>query len=137
MAAYIADQEMSLFVMDYDYNSDTAETLAATHEAFYLAVREKQPDLPIVMATRTDPIRDLQMEKIEDGRRAVVIRTYENALRRGENVRFVDGRQVFSAMADRGLSPWDCTVDSGHPNDLGFLCMSNVFGDVIAEMLDW
>ena len=138
MAAYIAEQKMSLFILDLDHNCGTAEELNSVHEAFFLTIREKQPELPILMASRTDPIRDPQMEANEDRRRAVVARTYENALRRGDKrVRFIDGRQVFYAMADQGLSPWDCTVDGCHPNDLGFFCMAKVFGDAIAEMLGW
>ena len=106
MAAYIAEQTMSLFMLDLDHNCGTAEELDSVHERFFPTVREKQPDLPILMASRTDPIRDPQMEANEDRRRAVVARTYENALRRGDKqVRFIDGRQVFYAMADRGLSP--------------------------------
>lgn len=138
MASYIAAQKMSLCMLDFDHNCASADELACAHEPFFLAIREKQPDLPILLASRTDPICGPQMEVEEDKRRAVVARTYENALRRGDkHVRFVDGQQVFHSMSDRGLMPWDCTVDGCHPNDLGFFCMANVFGDVIADMLCW
>ena len=138
MASHIAEQNMSLFMLDYDYNSPTAEGLVRTHEAFFLTIREKQPNLPILLASRTDPICSPQMKEEEDSRRAVIVQTYENALRRGDkHVHFIDGKQVFTVMADQGLTPWDCTMDGCHPNDLGFFCMAKVFGDAIADMLEW
>lgn len=138
VADYLASMKMSLCMLDYDHNSPSAAELDRTHEKLFLTVREKQPDLPILLATKTDPIRDPQMEADEDIRRAIVSRTYENALRRGDKqVRFVDGRYVFSRLADKGLSPYDCTVDGCHPNDLGFFCMAQAFGDAIADLLGW
>ncbi|MDD6175940.1 MAG: SGNH/GDSL hydrolase family protein [Firmicutes bacterium] len=136
MAEYIAAQPMSLFFMDYDHNSPSAEHLAQTHEAFFLSVREKNPDLPVILASKTDLPLSSQAARERDERRRIVSRTYENALRRGDrNVRLIDGGTVFSCLEAQGLTADSCTVDGCHPNDLGFLCMAQVFGREIGEML--
>ncbi|MBQ7935868.1 MAG: hypothetical protein IJ333_05915, partial [Clostridia bacterium] len=44
MAEYIAKQEMSVFVCDYDHNAPNAEYLEQTHLPFYRIVRAAQPN---------------------------------------------------------------------------------------------
>ena len=136
IAAYIAAQRMSLFFMDYDHNTPTVEHLQKTHEKFFLSIREGQPDLPIVMASRTDipwmPSRQVDRQR----RRDIILQTYENAVKRGDRrVYFVDGSTVFQEAKKLGVSPDSCTVDGTHPNDLGFACMAGVFGNIIKDLL--
>ena len=138
MAEYIALQPMSLFFLDYDHNAPAPEYLAKTHEAFFLTIREKNPELPIIMASETDTAKTPQ--KAEDilHRRDVIMRTYHNALNRGDRrVMLIDGTEVFKEASKLGVSPDSCTVDGIHPNDLGFACMAKVFGDVISKMLEY
>jgi len=133
MAEYIAEQPMSLFFLDYDHNAPDAEYLAKTHEAFFLTVREKNSDLPIIMTSETDTPKTPQ--KAEDilHRRDVILRTYANAVKRGDKkVAFIDGTEVFKEAHKLGVSADSCTVDGVHPNDLGFACMAKVFGEAIA-----
>lgn len=136
MAEYINRLPMSLFFYDYDHNAPTVEHLAATHEAFFLKVREKNPDLPIIMASWTDSPKS-QAKAVETlRRRDVVLRTFVNAVKRGdEKVRFIDGTQVFKEALKLGVPADSCTVDGVHPNDLGFACMAKVFGEAIKEAL--
>ena len=136
MAEYIAAQKMSLFFLDYDWNAPTPEHLHSTHEPFFLEVREKQPDLPIVMASRTDIpwVPSRQVDTLR--RKEIVLRTYENAVKRGDRrVYFIDGSTVFQEAKKLGVSPDSCTVDGTHPNDLGFACMAGVFGNIIKDLL--
>lgn len=135
MAEYIASLPMSLFLYDYDHNSDI-NGLERTHESFFLTIREKQPDLPVVLASRTDSPRTQKILLESLQRKRIIMTTYENALRRGDqNVYFVDGMTVFDEMAKIGMMPDSCTVDGVHPNDLGFACMANVFGNMIRNIL--
>ena len=137
MAEYIADLNMSLFFMDFDHNSPSAEHLKAHHENFFLTVREKNPDLPIIMATKTDIPRTPADVEHNRAHRAVVYETYENALKRGDrNVMFIGGETVFTKALDLSAAADCCTVDGCHPNDLGFACMAKVFGDAIEKMLN-
>ena len=100
LADYFAGIDTSLFVYDYDHNADSEEMLAATHEQFNIT------------------------------RRAIIRKTYENALAAGEPVFFLDG-ETFFGERDRYL----CTIDGTHPNALGFYRMAEVVGNKIAEIL--
>ena len=136
MADYIADMPMSLFFLDYDHNSPNPEHLKAHHEKFFLTVREKNPDLPVIMATKTDIPRSPDAERDTAARRRAVYETYENALKRGDrNVMFIDGGTVFTEALNLTAPADSCTVDGCHPNDLGFACMAKVYGDAIKNML--
>lgn len=128
MADYIATLKQSVFVLDYDHNAPTVEHLEQTHEAFYKTVREKNPDLPIVMVTR--PAFKFDRENATK-RRNIVRTTYENAKNAGDTkVWFIDGETLW------GEEHWDaCTMDKCHPNDLGHFRMAQVIGKVVKEIL--
>lgn len=126
MADYIAELNMSIFVMDYDHNAPTPEYLKDTHEKFFKIIRKKNKDLPVMFVTKPD-------FRNHDGalRRDVVYTTYRNALLCGDdNVAFIDGSTFFS-----GKKRDFCTVDGCHPNDMGFYHMAETIGEVIENIL--
>lgn len=128
MAEYIAGIDMSIFVYDYDHNASSPEYLADTHEAFFKVIRERNPELPVVMMTRPAE----RYGEDEKKRREVVRATYQRALDSGDkNVYFIDGETFFGDF-DREL----CTVDTVHPNDLGFYKMASVIEPVIKSILE-
>lgn len=136
MADYIAGLSMSAFVFDYDHNAPDPEHLERTHEPFFQKIRRAHPELPILLTTRTDPPRDPRSLEDTLRRRAIVLKTYENALAQGDrNVYFLDGGTVFSMAEALGITADSCTVDGCHPNDLGFACMAKAFGDILADAL--
>ena len=117
MAEYIAGLDMSLFFMDYDHNAPTGEHLENTHYRFYKIIREKNPTLPIIMASM--PNQDLRPTYRAE-RRDIIRATYERAIAEGDQyVWFVDGVTLFGDE-DRDT----CTMDGAHPNDLGFYRMA-------------
>ena len=124
---YMAQINMSVFVCDYDHNAPTVEHLQATHLPLYRAIRKAQPELPIIFVTKPDH----QHEPETELRRQVVLNTYNTAIAEGDkHVAFIDGATLFEGeMAD------SCTVDTCHPNDLGFYRMSQKIGAVVEEML--
>ena len=125
---YIAAQEMSAFVFDYDHNAPDPEYLARTHERMFRAIRAAQPELPVVMTTRPDYDAD---PAVNGKRREIVRRTYENAVAAGDkNVWFVDGRKHFGE-SERHL----CFADDVHPNTLGFLRMADNMEPALREAL--
>lgn len=127
VADYIASLDLSLLVMDYDHNARTVEELRNTHESFFKRIREKQPNLPVLMLTR--PAAKYGEE--ERKRKKVVWDTYANAVATGdENVYFQDG-EAFFGDTDREL----CTLDTIHPNDLGFYRMAAVLEPIINQIL--
>lgn len=128
MAECIASLKLSAFIMDYDHNAPTLEHLEETHELFFRAIRGKQPELPIVILSKCD--FDSNME-ISSKRREIIRRTYSNAVKDGDrNVYFIDGETLFG-KTDRDA----CTVDSCHPNDIGFLRMAETILPVLEKAL--
>lgn len=116
VAQYIASLDLSAFVMDYDNNSPSPETLRATHEPFFQIIRKAQPTLPVIFVSRP-PL----MGSDENPSRIEIIRqTYRNALDAGDrHVYFVNGSEFFDAFAGDAA-----TVDGCHPNDYGFVLMA-------------
>ncbi|MBP3918831.1 MAG: hypothetical protein J6I50_06635 [Clostridia bacterium] len=126
MAEYLASLPMSAFVCDYDHNAPNAAHLEQTHYALYETIRAKHKDIPYLMITRPDVIGRAEECAV---RREVIYRHYQKAVENGDrNVYFLDGATLFGDV-DAG----ECTVDTCHPNDLGFYRMADVIGKVLAE----
>lgn len=127
MAEYLANIDQSVFVMDYDYNSPTEETLMNTHEKTFLTFRKKNPDVPVVMIT--SPTR--MFDGTRKSRQKIIEQTYKNALNRGDkNVYYICGEDMLN-YAD----PQIMTVDGVHPNDFGFWCMAEVLSKTLEKIL--
>ena len=124
IAEYIASLDMSLFVFDYDHNSPSLEHLEETHERLFKMVREKHPDVPVVIMSK--PKFELDAYQIK--RLEIIRKTCDNARAAGDrNVYFIDGRELFSLCEHEGL------VDGCHPTDLGFFSMAKKLVEVIEE----
>jgi hypothetical protein len=134
---YMAGLDMSAFVYDYDHNAPTLEYLRDTHYAGYRTVRDRNPDVPIVMASRPDYwTRNYTLEyyTVEDNekRRRLIEENYLRALAEGDrNVYFVDG----SKMYPKELR-FECSADGCHPTDLGYHFMANAFEAVLRPILE-
>ncbi len=128
-AKYITEHEKaSAFVYDYDHNAPDVAHLRATHEPFFKTVREKFPDLPILMMSKPDTDSDIEDSK---RRRDVIYQTYQNAVAEGDKrVWFLDGGTFFGKE-----SRSECTVDGTHPNELGFMKMAEAVYPMLKEML--
>lgn len=124
MCDYISGLPMSVFVYDYDHNAPTPEFLEKTHEPFYKKLRERRPDLPIIMVsapTLTGGMWTVRREHIKSN--------YEKGKAAGDkNLYFVDGYEIFEGN-------YDCTVDGCHPTDLGFYFMAKHIGEAVATAL--
>ncbi len=127
LADYIAQQEMSVFIYDYDFNAPNAEYLKKTHLPFLKKILEKQPNLPVVMMSK--PSAKLEGEDIE--RREIIRDTYNWAKNEGYDVYFIDGETLFGQEGSEC-----CTVDKIHPNDLGFYRMAQTLYPVLKEILE-
>lgn len=126
MAEYIATLDMSMFVLDYDYNANTPEQLDDTHEAFFKTVRKAHPDIPVLIMSR--PVFFPKPEEII--RRDIVKKTYDNAVAAGDNnVYFIDGTTLLDECRNDG------TVDGIHPTDYGFHCFAKKVLPVVKKAL--
>ena len=118
-------EDMGVFVCDYDHNSPSAAYLEATHLPLYRKIREKNPDLPIIIFGRTT--RDDDHE--DELRREVTVRTYEIAIAEGDkNIYYVNPLEVIPFMPEEG------TVDRIHPTDLGFYYMAKALEPTLKEI---
>lgn len=128
IADFICYLNPSVFVYDYDYNACSAEHLSETHEPFFKRVREKLPDLPVVMMSAPNYEHITEA----DERREIIRNTYENARASGdENVYFIDGKDFFGDE-ERQF----CTTDTTHPNDYGFHKMARVIAPLLKDILE-
>ena len=126
MADYVASLDMSAFVLDYDHNAPNVEHLQNTHEPMFRKVREKHPDLPIIIISRPQ----YGPESDRDRRYEVIKQTYDNAVAAGDkNVYLLRGSEFFD-----GLSA-DFTVDGVHPTDLGFFFMAKGIAGTLRDAL--
>ena len=128
MANYIASLDMGAFVYDYEYNALTFEEYKSTHERMFKIIREKNPDLPIIMVSRP------KYYLSDEARRwfiDVLMVSYNNAVAAGDkNVYYIDGQTFFPPeMREMAL------VDNVHPTDIGFWCMARVIGEKLKEIL--
>lgn len=115
IADYIADLPMSCFVLDYDHNDCGNPDLKARHSNFYHTVRDKHPDIPIIIMS--SPYAE-QLKNVLISSREMVYSTYKEAKENGDNVYFIDGFELFGEFSDCA------TVDGCHPNDFGFVKMA-------------
>lgn len=129
MADYLSTFDCSVFVYDYDHNSNP-KMLAERHENLYLKFRSTHPTTPVIIVGRPDFYSDFRLFRSDEERREAVISTYHNALARGENVFYIDGYALFS-----GEDREDCTVDLVHPNDVGMVRMADVIGKAVEKSL--
>lgn len=121
IAEYISNLAMCCFVYDYDHNAPTPEHLKKTHEPMFKLIREKHPDIPIIM------MNSPYQFGFPEERKAIILETYKNAINSGDkNVYFIDMEKVV------GVDGKDGTVDGVHPNDLGFRRMA----DAVIEVLE-
>ena len=128
VAEHIASRELGCFVMDYDYNSPSAEHLEATHEPFFKKIREIQPELPVVFVTHPFYAKATEGDK---ERIKIVKKTYDNARDNGDkNVYFVDSSDFFTKEM-RDLY----AVDNLHPNDLGQFSMAETIYPVVKKAI--
>lgn len=133
LAKIIASMDMSVLVIDYDYNAPNPQHLKATHEEFFKIIREQNPLLPIVFTTMPHyhhPMGKMSYDEIEE-RRGIIYQTFENAKKTGDdNVYFKDGYEFF----DREIAD-SCTVDGVHPSDIGMLYIAKAIYPILKDIL--
>ena len=134
IAEYIATINMSAFVYAYGFNTPTLEHYEDTHYPFYKIIRDKNPNLPIIIMTPPycPYIKNTKDIKRLTGIRAIAMNTYLKAQTQGDkNVYFIDG---FEALG--GAESQECTVDGIHPTDLGFYNMAKALQPVLKFVLN-
>jgi len=125
MGDYIKELDMDVFVMDYDHNAPNLARLKETHSRLFHQIRNRNPELPIVLMPRPR-----YYHRGEDKARFDVIeRTYLDAKAQGDkNVYFISNRELMEVVKDEGL------VDNTHPTDSGFFYMALALSKVFEKI---
>lgn len=128
LVGYVSELDMSALVLDYDYNSPSPEHLEKTHYGTYCRIREKNPDVPIILVSKPDYRLECFLHA---QRRAIIMDTYCKGIKNGDkNLYFVDGAAFFA-----GENRADCTDDTVHPNTLGHRKMATHIGETLTYAL--
>ena len=129
---YIASQNPSVFVMDYDHNAPDAEHLKKTHYTLYEKIRKEHSTTPIIMMTMPT-IEGYESRPLQKCRKDEILKSYNRAIENGdENVYLVDCYGCFGAY-----KTGECgTVDGSHPDSLGFLRMAERMYPVLDKILN-
>ena len=126
MASYIAGLNMSAFVLDYDYNAPMVEHLVKTHEKMFQIIRERNPNLPIIILSRPKYYLNEEAKQAFE----VIKTTYENAIARGDkHVSLIAGMDMLKSVKDTALA------DNIHPGDSGFISMARIISAELKKFL--
>ncbi|HPN60588.1 MAG TPA: SGNH/GDSL hydrolase family protein [Bacilli bacterium] len=123
---------VSLFIIDYEANAGTNGKMAQTLEAFIKELRTTHPLTPIAVLSRIKYLfDDIHPEK---GAMRECIRLFqENLVKRlrkqGDlNLWYIDGSTLL------GDQYHEYTIDSIHPNDLGFMKIADNLEPIIGQI---
>ena len=130
---YLRDLPMSVFVYDYDHNAPNVDHLKNTHLRAYQRFREVHPDIPFIMVSSPNVVTNKNWShEVYSARRSVIMDTYKYAIERGDkHVYYIDGEGFFMGHEEN-----DCTMDSIHPNDMGFSKMADHIACMIKAALN-
>jgi hypothetical protein len=122
-----------LYILSYEANCPSTEHLERTLRGFIPILREKQPDVPILIISRVAFAKDLLLSG------AMAQRIRQRDLQRGvveefrsagdAHVHFLDGGELLGDDFD------ECTVDGVHPTDLGFRHLAQGMLPVVKRLL--
>jgi lysophospholipase L1-like esterase len=127
-------ENVKLYILDYEANGGTNGKLALTLEPFIKTIRESHPFVPIAVLSRIKYLFDDLHEEM--GIRRQAIRQFQidtvTKLRNENdaNLHFIDGSVLL------GDDYSEFTIDSIHPNDLGFMKIANGLETEIIKILN-
>jgi len=126
-------ENASMFILDYEANGGTNGKLALTLEEFIKTIREKSPFSAIVVMSRIkylfDDLNPAQ-GKIRASIRKFQVDVVNKFNKNGDDkVYFIDGSKLL------GKDYHEYTIDSVHPNDLGFMKIANNVEKQIRKIL--
>jgi len=125
----VSDTE--LFVLEYEANVELSE-LKSTLNPFIDILREKYPDTPVIVASKTWFTRELTFESERKKQQRFVDfqkKTVKERKAKGENIYFYNGHKLF------GKYPEEALVDGIHPNDIGVLMITENYEKLIKSLL--
>lgn len=123
----------AMLVLDYEANSGTYEDLERTLPEFIRILRERHPEVPLLVISNIRYAGDSFYESmltLHERRRQLQIDIVDRRRHEGDrHIHFVDG---FTLLGDDAC---ECTVDGVHPTDLGFYRMAKSLEPVFKSLL--
>ena len=123
--------DVSLIILDYEANA--GETIVNTLDPFITVLREKHPDLPILVMSK---IRYANASEGSSAYKSLISnRDFQKKLvgdkkaAGDKNIYFLDGSTVL------GNDYYECTVDGVHPSDLGSKRIADALTTAIENIL--
>ncbi|HEY6169040.1 MAG TPA: SGNH/GDSL hydrolase family protein [Verrucomicrobiae bacterium] len=131
MGDLFAELDPSIYVLDCLPNMNAAEVTERV-EPFVKKLRAAHPQTPIVLVedrTYADSFLIVSKRERNDASRVALKAAFERLKRAGvKNLSYIEGKDL---LGDDG----EATVDSSHPNDLGFMRQADAFAKVIGPLL--
>jgi len=126
MIDYVNTFDGSMFAFNYYMFKAYPEVVLPPHYSIYERIREKHPNVPILLTDMPNIDHSPHPEREE-----IIRSTYEKALANGDkNVAYVPAYDMF------GDSERDCcTVDGVHPNDLGTMRIADALTPAVKKLL--
>lgn len=136
LAQIMADiEDPGLYVLDYEGNTGAAENIAMTLPVFISILRERHPEVPILIVSkiRNDGDRFYEeRQELFNRRRLVQFENVEQRRAEGDShIHFADG---FELLGEDSIS--EITVDGTHLTDLGFLRIAQSLAPIIRPLLN-
>ena len=125
--------DADMFVIDYEANGGTNGKLELTLEEFINTIRSKHKSTPIVVISRIKYLFDELRPDL--GKRRGEIRLFQEEMvkkfkQNGDsNIYYIDGREIL------GENYHEFTIDTVHPNDLGFMKMADYLEKEFTKIL--
>lgn len=123
----------SMFIVDYEANAGTNGKLEMTLEDIILTIRKNLPSVDIVILSRIpylfddlNPVLGSRRKEIRDFQRNMVKKMKKQG---DEKIHFIDGSKLF------GKNFHEFTIDSIHPNDLGFMKIADSLAPKLNQIL--
>ena len=130
VARLIAEVDAAVYIIDCLPNID-AKTTAAHTEPLVKHLREKRPDIPILLVedrNYSDAHLISAKRKRNETSQAALKAAYERLSKAGvKNLFYLEGKNMLG-------DDHDGTVDSSHPNDLGFWRQANHFEKALRKI---
>lgn len=124
----------ALYVLDYEGNTGEVENIARTLPVFIDILRDRHPDVPILVASRIRSANDMlykDKQELHNRRRQVQLELVERRRAEGDrHIHFING---YTFLGENIVN--ESTVDGTHPTDLGFWYMAQSLEPVIKSLL--
>ena len=116
IAQSIGKIDCDSIVLDYSRDANVLSNFASQHQAFYKFLRDFHPEKKIIIMTTVNLNNDKKYKGFDDA----IIKTYKDAIERGENTVLLNQSELFDED-EKDL----VTVDDCHYNDYGMFKVAN------------